>query len=134
MAFAAFGRLVAAGCLAVSVAHDECFPQRGGDGAGRAADVEHFGSAVGDDPADGAVAAEPFERGCGKPAGANVGVYLGEQLGGRTGQFVEVDDRRQMWSYGPAVADVSGVERTANQVRGRVGPTLGQQPGVAREG
>jgi hypothetical protein len=49
------GWSVAAGGLAVPVAYDERFPDCGWDGARRAADVEDFGAAGGDDPADVAV-------------------------------------------------------------------------------
>jgi hypothetical protein len=62
MGFAAVGSLVASGCLAVSVAYDERFPDRWRDRAGGSADVEDLGSAGGDDPADVAVAAQSFER------------------------------------------------------------------------
>jgi hypothetical protein len=64
VALTGVGCSVAAGCLAVLVAYDECFPDRGWGGAGGAADVEDFGPSGGDDPADVAVAGESFER-CG---------------------------------------------------------------------
>ena len=90
--FATFGGLIAAGGLAVAVADDECFPLRGSDGPGRAADVEDLGIAGHHDPRHIRVAQDPFQRRRADPAGVVAfGPRPFEQARGRA--LVGVDRR-----------------------------------------
>ncbi len=84
MRLAPAGWTVAAGRLAVAVAHDERLPHRRRDRAGGTADVEDFGAACSDDAAHVAVAGESFERDRRQPTHiAALGAELGDQLRSR---------------------------------------------------
>jgi hypothetical protein len=123
VALALFGGTVAAGGLAVPVAHDERFPDRRWDGAGGAADVEDLGLPAGDDPAEVAVAGEPFEGGGGEVA--DLGSDPGFEFGGGAGTFVEVDDGADVGPDAVGFADLAAVEGAAGEVPERVCPPLG---------
>jgi hypothetical protein len=83
------GGSVASGGLAVLVAYDERFPDCGWDGARRAADVEDFGSARRNDPADVAVAGDSFERrGREVTVVTLLGTHFGYEFGCVPGEFV----------------------------------------------
>jgi hypothetical protein len=90
MGLAVAGGTVAAGGLAVLVAGGECFPLRGRDGGGGAADVEDLGPAGEDDAAEVAVAGEELDHGLGEPsAGVPFGPRAGDQI--KTGREALVD-------------------------------------------
>ena len=80
------GWALAAGVLAVAVAGDERFPLgRGGD-VGGAADVEDFGPAGHDHPAEGAVAQQELEAGGGEVVAPGLEADVGDHVGGDVGE------------------------------------------------
>ena len=107
--FATFGGLIAAGGSAVAVADHECFPLRGRDGAGRAADVEDLGIAGHHDPRHIRVAQDPFQRRRADPAGV---VAFGPRpfQQARGSSLVGVDDVADVGACRACGADLAAVQ------------------------
>jgi hypothetical protein len=128
--FAPGGRRVAAVALAVPIACEQSLPDRRWRGASRAADVEDLGRAVGDDPADVAVAGEPLQRRLREaPDVGGVGAHLGHQVAMTAAfEFGEIDDHADVGPRAPGGADQPVVEREVTQPTERVGAPLRPSP------
>jgi len=97
VSFTPAGEDGAAGCGAVPVAGDERPPQRRGDVAGGAADVDDEAVTVGDDPVDVAVTRQPFQRGARQPpVPFALHTDVGDQLRMVGVVVVEIGDEAQM--------------------------------------
>ena len=135
--FAVAGWAVAAGCSAVAVSCDERVPELGWDGAGGAADVDDLAGPVGDDPADVAVAGDPFERGARQPPDVRgFGADVGDQLAVVWFEGLEIDHDAHLR---PAVAAGAGLvvvvfEGAAADLDERVGVSDRAVTGVAGPG
>ena len=97
VSFAEAGRDGAAGFGAVAVAGDERPPERAGNVAGGAADVDDEAVAVGDDAVDIAVTRQPFEGRLGEPPVAFAfDAHVGDEVGMVGLVVVEIEDEAEV--------------------------------------